>query len=121
MKRYLVIFLFIFSFIANSSGLASVLSGFNKVTDSMPVASLEHHDSMSVHCHQMQTSKMLSSSDCDRSLGETCGYCFIHCGGALLSAALPSFGAQPNFWLSVPTHYYTPLLVSSFLRPPQVS
>ena len=127
MKRYLVIFLFIFSFIANSTGVASVLSDFNKAMDSLPVASLEHHDSLQMatnaHCHQMQASKMLSNSnsDCIGQLGGTCDNCFTHCGAALITAEFPNFIAPPPLFVSSQTHFYTPLLNSSFLRPPQIS
>ncbi len=126
MKRYLVIFLFVFSFIANSSGVASVFSGFNKVIDSIPVASLEPHDSlqltkMSDHCHQLKVPKTLSDADCDMQFGGACDNCFTHCGGALLTAEFPSFIAPSPLFVSSQIHFYTPLLNSSFLRPPQIS
>lgn len=126
MKRYLVIFLFILSFIANSNVLASVWFGSNKSADTVQVMSSAQHATlqmtkMSNHCHQLKAYKTLTPSDDDMQLSEFCDNCFTHCGGALLSAAFPNFVAPPSFWVSVQTAYYTPLLTSSFLRPPQVS
>lgn len=126
MKRYLVIFLFIFSFIANSNVLAGVWLNSIKSADTNQEISLDQHvtlqiTGMSDHCHQMKAHETLSSSDCDMQISDTCDSCFTHCGGALLSASFPNFLAQPSLWLSVQDYYYTPLIASSFLRPPQFS
>lgn len=126
MKRYLVIFLFMFSFIANSSVVASVWLGKSKAADTIQLMSVEYDVAipiaeMSDHCHEMKAHKTFSGSNCDMQLGGVCDNCFTHCGGALISAVFPSFIAQPAFWFSAQASYYTPLLTFSFLRPPQAS
>lgn len=123
MKRYLVIFLFIFSFVANSSGMASVLLLPN---DSMQVMTEHPAQSMqmtetSEHCHDIKATTVVMAADCDMQMGGACDNCFTHCGGALLTAAFPHFAPQAHFLVSIQAQYYTPLINSSFLRPPQLS
>lgn len=126
MKRYLVIFLFIISFIANSSGMASVWLLLNNASDSMQVMTEYHAQPLqmaeaSKHCHDVKVTTTVMAANCDMQMCGACDNCFTHCGGALLTAECPRFVTQPHFLVSIQAHYYTPLISSSFLRPPQIS
>jgi len=75
----------------------------------------------SKHCHDVKATTTVMAANCDMQMGGACDNCFTHCGGALLTAECPRFVAQPHFLVSIQAHYYTPLISSSFLRPPQIS
>lgn len=123
MKRYLVVFLFIVSFITNTNVMASVLFATNnsmctmqmtkQQTDLIPIVEAN------AHCHQTKVIKNYVNTGCD--MGETCDNCFTHCGGALLSVVFSHFVARPPLLVSIQPHYYTPTLSFSFLRPPQTA
>lgn len=122
MKRYLVILLFIVSFITNTSVMASALFATNTSTHTMPSMTEQHADQLpmteSEHCHQAKLNPLMNDG-C--AMGEACDNCFTHCGGALLTAAFPHFVAQAQFFVAIQPQYYTPLLNTSFLRPPRTS
>lgn len=123
MQRYLVIFFFILSFLANSNGMLGMLSANNTANLLQQVdaqhASLMQESTSLEPCHQSVASKTSGLSDCQ--MGEACGDCFTHCGGALLMAEFPGFVAKPSFLVSILAQYYTPLVPSSFFKPPQIS
>lgn len=75
----------------------------------------------SEHCHDIKAMTVVMAADCDMQMGGACDNCFTHCGGALLTAAFPHFAPQAHFLVSMQAQYYTPLINSSFLRPPQIS
>lgn len=126
MKRYLVTFLFILSLIANSNVLAGVLltvSNMQEMTHRVtePHTYPTQMPEISDHCHQMHVTQTFIDDACQANMGGVCDNCFTHCGGALLTVAFPHFIAQPTFLVATLPHYYTPLITSTFLRPPQVS
>lgn len=125
MKHYLVIILFIFSFLANSSGMASLFFATHQTASTQPLLVAQPNEPLpmaaaSEHCHQASATQELSTHG-DGCVGGVCDNCFTHCGGALLSAEFPNLIAPPSFFVSRQTHFYTPLLNTSFLRPPQAA
>lgn len=126
MKRYLVIVLFIVSFIVNGNVLAGALLALSNLHETIPMTAEQNSPQTqtpdaSEHCHQVVVTKALVDDHCQMNMGGVCDNCFTHCGGALLSVAFPRFLAQPNFLVATLPHYYTPLITSSFLRPPRAS
>ncbi|MFZ1344301.1 hypothetical protein [Thiothrix eikelboomii] len=124
MKHYLVIALFMLSFLANSSGLANLLFVAQQTAGSQQ-GSVAQSEPLPItvaseHCHQAKANQ-LPSAESGCGMGGACDNCFTHCGGALLTAEFPSFITSPPVLVSRQTHFYTPLLNTSLLRPPQIA
>lgn len=123
MKPYLVIFLFIFSFLANSSGMAGMWSGIGKGLDpvQIEVQPVSQPVAMGEHCHSLKSVSAPTNSDRGMQSGGSCDNCFTHCGGALLTAEFPNFTMPPPLLVEHKAHFYTPLLNTAFFRPPQIA
>ncbi|MBU0656984.1 MAG: hypothetical protein KJ914_17815 [Gammaproteobacteria bacterium] len=124
MKRYLLIFALLLSFLANGVGVAGMVCAqpvnTGHAVQMADMGGHAHHTGMENNAHPGgHTCPDCSQSTCDS--GHGCANCLAHCAGALI-ASLPVTSSQsPSTPVFTLKSWHLPSVHSRLLRPPRLS